>query len=833
MGFLVSPGIEINEVDLTNIVPSTSTSVGGYAGHFNWGPAEFLVTVGSETELGENFGTPRIGNTTRSFLTAASFLKYSNSLRVSRAIDATARNAANNSQILIKNKDEFDTLGVLNFVFSARYPGAIGNSIKVAYAYTSGNGGSNYESWPYRNLFDSVPGQSVTAIEQGINSNDEINLVVVDELGLLTGTVGAVLEKFEGLSLATNAKSEDGASVYYRDVINNGSAYIYVGSVSSSLTGADTDIDALVQNQFGIAASATESESSANVPFLLDVETVVTYSGGASETFNDIQNKTVQILSGYNGPNGNNVRINFSKIGDITAAQTAHGFIQYNDPLDGDTVIVAGTTFTKVASAPGAAEFVDIDGLVSLVDALSNVAATKVGTNVIRILASTAGVAGNAVTLAIGSNSGDLGISGPTLIGGADANTAPFTVTIDPIDPANGFVTYNVTVDTNEITTLAALMQEIVYQAVTTGNDLIGVPGFKLDGEDITPDDPKASMVLDLAVLIPSGNLTIVSFSGGEIVNYENNTLIETYNLTGGLDGTIDSGNLPSALDVFSDKDLVEINLLFAENFEAGQTTVDSKVYEIANGRRDIIGFISAPLSIVTQTSNAAKKASVLAKFNSLGSSSYIVFDSSPVYTYNKYADRYVWIPAGGHMAGLCAHADFVADPWFSPAGYNRGHLQGVAKIAFNPNQTDRDDLYKARVNSIITVPGQGILLFGDKTALSKPSAFDRINVRRLFNVLERSIALASKYQLFEFNDEFTRASFKNTIEPFLRDVQGRRGIIEFRVICDETNNTPQVIDANEFVGDIYVKPNRSINYGVLKFIATRTGVDFKEIVGS
>jgi phage tail sheath protein FI len=234
-------------------------------------------------------------------------------------------------------------------------------------------------------------------------------------------------------------------------------------------------------------------------------------------------------------------------------------------------------------------------------------------------------------------------------------------------------------------------------------------------------------------------------------------------------------------------------------------------------------------------TSNVLKKQAVIDKFDGVAytSSSYIVFDETPVYTYNKYADKYVWIPAAGHVAGLCANADFVADPWFSPAGFNRGQLKGVTKIAYNPTQTDRDDLYKKRINAISSIPGEGVVLRGDKTALSKPSAFDRINVRRLFNVLERAISNASKYQLFELNDEFTRASFKNTIEPFLRDVQGRRGIIDFKVVCDETNNTAEVIDGNEFVGDIYIKPARSINFIRLNFIATRTGVDFREIVGA
>ncbi len=190
-------------------------------------------------------------------------------------------------------------------------------------------------------------------------------------------------------------------------------------------------------------------------------------------------------------------------------------------------------------------------------------------------------------------------------------------------------------------------------------------------------------------------------------------------------------------------------------------------------------------------------------------------------------------IGASGTRAGLCARANRIAEEWFSPAGVNRGQLLGVTKLAWNPNQAQRDTLYKGRVNPIVSMPGQGTILFGDKTLLSRPSAFDRINVRRLFITLEKAISTAAKAQLFEFNDEFTRAQFKNLVEPFLRDVKGRRGLTDFRVVCDETNNTSQVIDGNSFVADIFIKPNRSINFITLNFVATRTGVDFSEVAGT
>jgi phage tail sheath protein FI len=212
--------------------------------------------------------------------------------------------------------------------------------------------------------------------------------------------------------------------------------------------------------------------------------------------------------------------------------------------------------------------------------------------------------------------------------------------------------------------------------------------------------------------------------------------------------------------------------------------------------------------------------------------SSYAVMDSGWKYQYDKYNDVYRYIPLNGDTAGLCVRTDDLRDPWFSPAGYNRGVMKNVIKLPYNPDRADRDILYKAKVNPVITQPGQGTILFGDKTLLSKPSAFDRINVRRLFIVLEKAIATAAKYTLFEFNDEFTRAQFRNMVEPFLRDVQGRRGIFDFRVVCDETNNTGEVIDGNRFIGDIYIKPARAINFIQLNFVAVRTGVEFSEVVG-
>ena len=310
--------------------------------------------------------------------------------------------------------------------------------------------------------------------------------------------------------------------------------------------------------------------------------------------------------------------------------------------------------------------------------------------------------------------------------------------------------------------------------------------------------------------------------------------------LAGGTDDyAVTAGEIKLAYDKFLDTESLDINLVLGGrgggdgDTSSSQDTHVTMITDLVETRRDCVGFVSPYRSAtVGVTSTITQAANVKEAFDLCPSSSYMVFDSSYKYKYDKYNDVYRFVPMNGDTAGLCAFTDRVADAWFSPAGYNRGNFRGAIKLSFNPIKADRDTLYRARVNPVVNFPGQGVVLFGDKTALAKPSAFDRINVRRLFLVLEKAIATAAKFQLFEFNDEFTRAQFRNLVEPFLRDVQGRRGITDFSVICDSTNNTGEVIDRNEFIADIFIKPARSINFITLNFIAVRTGVSFSEVGG-
>ena len=301
-----------------------------------------------------------------------------------------------------------------------------------------------------------------------------------------------------------------------------------------------------------------------------------------------------------------------------------------------------------------------------------------------------------------------------------------------------------------------------------------------------------------------------------------------------GSDGSAgSSGQFQTGYDLFESPEQVDISVLLGGSSDSA--TLIHLINNIAEKRKDLIVCCSPEeADVVNNTSFINSEVDDIIQFrNTLPSTSYAVMDSGYKFQYDKYNDVYHYIPLNGDVGGTFARTDEVRDPWYSPAGTSRGRIKNAVKLSFNPNQAARDALYKAGVNPVTTFPGEGTLLFGDKTLLATPSAFDRINVRRLFIVLEKAISIAARQSLFEFNDEFTRAQFINLVEPFLRDVQGRRGITDFRVVCDETNNTPEIVDSNEFVGDIFVKPNRSINFIQLNFVAVRTGVEFEEVVGS
>ena len=396
---------------------------------------------------------------------------------------------------------------------------------------------------------------------------------------------------------------------------------------------------------------------------------------------------------------------------------------------------------------------------------------------------------------------------------------------------------------------------EIHVAIIDRGGDFTGTPGTVLEtwpylslATDAKTPEGSSNFVLDVlnnkSQYVWAANIDAQRPTNVTASDFANNTVTglaaqstRTQRFNGGAQSNVLSlANYQTGFDTFEDADTIQVDFLIAPSMAtaAAQTTMVNDLVTTAEKlRKDCIVVASPAREDVISVQNASTITSSITAFSStLTSSSYLVVDNNFLKVYDKYNDKYVYIPSASSTAGIMASTDAVAAPWFSPAGNRRGQYFGVSSLAWNATKSQRDALYKAGVNPVVNLPGQGILLFGDKTKLARPSAFDRINVRRLFLVMERSIKAAAQNVMFEFNDEFTRAEFVNIVEPFLREIKGRRGITDFRVVCDETNNTAQVIDTNQFVADIYVKPARSINYVTLSFVAVRTGVDFDEVVG-
>lgn len=874
MAFLISPGVQVNEIDLTNVIPALAASTGGYAGHFTWGPVGQLVTVSSEKDLINNFGSPD-ASTAKSFLTAASFLKYGNNLKVSRALSTDARNStgavagttvSTGDKRLVRNLDEYQSIAtpLTTAAITARYPGAAGDSIRVVIARSNDDtfdytGETNTDEGKAKAAlsallklnFSNIPGSTsfadtyAAAIGQSTPILDEIHVLVIDDKGVITGTPGSILERYEGLSLASDAKTETGSANYYKSVINSSSSYIYITSLSSLNVAEWEQADKPIAQVYASGSTVTvpvldslgDSQLVVDVPFLYNSTYDITTGTAQVET------QTIVAAAGATTAGNLNVTVTSALItgsslvipvalttADDTAVKVA---TKVRAALNATTAI---TTHYTVGGGTGAIYSLTVKPVATnsgITDTTFNIAHandTSVGITASTTSVRTPGVVMDLVPRLVE----DLLASDGTTYSVAVTveKTSDGTVILAPIT-----VETPVTVTVTTVKTIGTVPQAAVIE---TFNIIID--------ENVKIDIANSDYNLNIAINTNSLSNIIIGYpvyqtiiSGG---GYIAPTTAGTQDIrcTGAVVGSlVTAGSITSALQYFADSETVDLNLLFSETYPQGagitysnstQNTIDSAIATIVNTRKDCVGFISAPLDMATQFSDADKKDTLKRKADNINSSSYLIMDSTPVYVYNKYSDTYVWISACGHMAGLCANADRVADAWFSPAGLNRGGLLGVTKLAYNADQTSRDDIYKLGVNPIVSFPGQGILLYGDKTLQRKPSAFDRINVRRLFITLEKAIATAAKFQLFEQNDDFTRSAFRNTIEPFLRDVQGRRGITDFRVICDATNNTGEVIDNNNFVADIYIKPTRSINYITLNFISTRTGVEFREIVG-
>ena len=737
MGFLVSPGVHVREIDLTNVVPAVSTSIGAIAGPFQKGPVSSVTAISSEEQLLQTFGKPNSSNFEWWF-TAANFLQYGDALRVVRAESAIV-NAGANSGILIRDddhyEDSFSTGQGSHGEWAARTAGTWGNSIGV----------------------DICP--SARAFEQPLGT-----------LNLVNGA-GAVGD----LQITVDDQDATDATIAVGDIIK----FFTNNSVTATSNGA-------------ITVPSKTLTVDGNSGTIAVGQRVI----GAGISDGGIQAKVVTVTS--------QTSLILDKA--ITVAD--------NVPLAFDTV-------TAVESGNVEYEVTSVSGEVLTIRQLDD-------------------PAGGGLKTVIPDNSyiqrrwrfSDL-FDGPP--GTSDWATANGRGEKDELHVCVYDTTGDITgfdVDVKGQRTAAVIE---VFPALSKNPSAKTTQG----GNNYYPD-----------VIFRSSNfiywtdhLAAGSNWGTDVATGTDYTLVSGVDvsaLTGGTDDySVTAGEIERGYDKFADTENLDINLVMGgpssgvTDSDDGQDTFVTMITDLVELRKDCVGFVSPyRAATVGVTSSIAQTFNVRNAFDKCPSSSYMVFDSGYKYMYDKYNDVYRFVPLNGDTAGLCANTDSVADPWFSPAGYNRGGVRGAIKLSYNPQKADRDILYKARINPVVDFPGQGVTLFGDKTALSKPSAFDRINVRRLFLVLEKAIATAAKFQLFEFNDEFTRAQFRNLVEPFLRDVQGRRGISDFKVVCDSTNNTGEVIDRNEFIGDIYIKPARAINFITLNFIAVRTGVSFSEVGG-
>ena len=761
MAFQLSPGVEIKEIDLTSIIPAVSTTRAGFAGLFDWGPVGKRISINSENDLYSTFRGPNATNFTHWF-TAANFLGYGNNLQTVRVLNqSTSKNASSSGDgfASVLNSEDYEidlsTLSSENHSFIAKYPGSLGNSLRVSVSdrthidlnpivgvpgtsrgFLGSSTSTSDTSFLHTSTNSGVVGSDLLRFKKGTPKTltgytasllltDSVSAIHTMPASVAIGTTGAALAFNTGKSgLNSTLVAGDYISVVY----NGDRGYAFVAGITNGTTkGTTIGIGA---SGFGFAAGATSTS---------DMQIIRAGVATSGVTFPDAGITAASLLWKYHSDFN-------EKLPNTTGFATRHG-----------------NTFDMVHAI-----VVDEDGVVT---------GTK-GT----VLEKFAGMskAGNAFLF--------------------DGSKIYYK---DYINANSRWIWWG----------------DHLEDATKTAGDAWGTDSSSVGGQ------------------------TWAQLSSNYYVS-----------LTGGT-ASAPAGDdyYTNGYDLFADPETVDISILIGGPHTGAQA---QSIADMVGARKDCVAFFSPPqLAVITATGTAPKSAKVASanviayrdgvNANPSGgdvdyssgnlniSSSYCVLDSGWKYMYDRYNDVFRFVPLSGDIAGIAVRSDQETETWFSPAGFNRGQVRGVVKLAYNPVRGQRDDLYSAGVNPVVSFPGEGTVLFGDKTMQSKPSAFDRINVRRLFIVLEKAIATASKFKLFELNDAFTRASFRQMLEPFLRDIQARRGIIDFKVVCDDSNNTAEIIDRNEFVADIYIKPTRSINFITLNFIATKTGVDFNEIGGS
>ena len=852
MAFQLSPGVNVSEIDLTTVVPAVATSDGAFAGVFRWGPVGERVLVDSENALVSRFAKPTNFNP-ETFFTAANFLSYANRLYISRAADTVGATPVVSANV---------TGGNNILVIGNTIPLSVGMYIAQCSnaSITFGNSTVN------------------TATLSGVTIVSK-NSSTITLSSNTTAVQGSVSFYFARPETAYTAVAFDTASAnafvanLVNQIVKNENDYTlkdgtfdsdvvyvsrYPGALGNSLRVSICDTSASYNSNIDIANSTVNTA----IQFVVGSNTAtVKFVGSSNASANTVKaliSTTDQILAG-----NSSIGLQYMQVTGLAVASNTTANVSFNGNAD----VSSALNFITVSSNP----FVNGD-IVVYANAAGNsvISGLNSGTSYHIVQANSTGFKVSAtpfgdeisLTSTADSNSSftanvnvlSVSFEDPyrlhtAYVSNAIARYWEFFNVVDVAPGQSNYQLYNGNTSAQD---------ELHVVVVDNDGGFSGTPGTVLEvyrglsrASDAKNDDGTVNYYKDVInqnsnyVWWTNDRSTAVSNTAANLISATSSAPMSTH-LVLGADGLTEStatlGILGTAYDLFAAAEDIDISLVLQGKPMGGTTVVGGRTvqnFQLANYiidnitdvRRDCIALISPDKNTVLN--NVGDEALDLRAWRgAVHSSSYAVLDSGYKYQYDKYNDIYRWIPLNGDIAGLCVRTDNTNDAWWSPAGFNRGQIKNLVKIAFNPRKSERDVLYSNGINPVVTFPGQGTVLYGDKTLQAKPSAFDRINVRRLFIVLEKAISTSAKYSLFEFNDAFTRAQFRNLVTPYLRTIQGRRGITDFLVVCDDTNNTPQIIDTNQFVGDIYIKPARSINFIQLNFVAVPTGVQFSEVVG-
>lgn len=773
MAFQVSPGINVSEIDLTTSVPALATTSGAIGGAFRWGPVGKFILVDSENTLAARYGKPN-NNNYETFFTAANFLAYGNALYVSRA--AVTTGYSNTVPAVSANLNSNTTVVLTGNTWGVQAGhGVFGAGIPADTYVTSVAANTTALTVQLSKSATTNTDAQLNFYSNAISFNAVANSAVV---GLANNIVkntedfenkGASNATFTGTEFVARYPGELGNSLKV-SVVTTADQYAKTIDPKSNTSVGGSAATYLLGELADAGISVTVNSSTANVFLTWD-------SGASTLTYAETKTATEQVLAQLS-------------VGDYIEV--------------GNSTI--GTQLLKIKSLPAAISFDNVT------EAYFNVTFEDTwnrSTNFTDTTIRRKWEFYNTVSAAPSTSKEVTGAGG----------TAVDQISVVVVDQLGKF------------TGTAGTILE-VYQNLSRATDAVNEDGTTNYYKTIVNDNSR--------YVWTTGDITGAASATAENVATATSAVPYTKSFVGGRDGTDESNvtlsALASAYDIFADATSVDVSLILtgkARGGTNGEQLANYLIDNIAEVRKDCVVFLSPDKADVVGAAVEGNQASNIVTFRqSVRNTSYAFIDSGYKYQYDKYNDVYRYVPLNGDIAGLTARSDDLRDPWSSPAGYTRGQIKNLVKLAYSPSKADCDVLYKNDINPVITSPGKGTVLFGDKTALGKSSAFDRINVRRLFITLEKTIAAAADQMLFEFNDEFTRAQFRNLVEPFLRDVQGRRGITDFRVVCDETNNTAEIVDTNRFVGDIYIKPAKSINFIQLNFVAVRSGVEFTEVVG-